>query len=138
MEEKPEVGIGVLIFKEGKVLFGKRKSKHANGVYAPPGGKLDFGETFVDCAKREVREETGLEIENVKFLCLGSMKQYSPKHWVNIGMTADWKSGEPKVIEPEKSEEWKWYDTENLPQPLLAIIPNYLEALKTGKNFFDN
>src|SRR6185369_16550479 len=117
-DEKPEVGIGVLIFKDGKILLGKRKSKHANGVFAPPGGKLEFMESFEDCAKREVREEAGIEITNLRFICLRNSKEYTPKHWVNIGLAADWLSGEPTVMEPEKSGEWKWYALDALPEPL--------------------
>ncbi len=46
MENKrPKVGLGVLIFKDGKVLLGKRKGAHGEGTWCPPGGHLEFGET---------------------------------------------------------------------------------------------
>ena len=64
-EEIPRVGIGVMIFKDNKVLFGKRKGSHGEGEYAFPGGHLDYMETIEDCAKRETFEETGIEIENI-------------------------------------------------------------------------
>lgn len=138
MEEplKPKVGIGVLIFKDGKLLMGKRSGAHGAGEYCGPGGHLEHMESFEECAKRETQEETGLEIENIRFLCVINVMAYAPKHYVNIGMIADWKSGEPQVLEPEKCEGWDWYDIDNLPEPLFSTIPNYVEAIKSGRNYF--
>ena len=132
-----KVGVGVMIFKDGKVLMGKRKGKHGDGEYAWPGRHLEFMESIVECAKRETKEETGIEIQNVKFLRLLNMKSYE-KHYVDIAVIADWQRGEPQLLEPEKCESWDWYDIEKLPSPVFAAIPSYLEALKTGRNFFDN
>lgn len=135
--ERPKVGIGVMIFKDGKVLLGKRKNAHGGGSYAWPGGHMEYMESFEDCAKRESKEEAGIEIQNIRFLRLMNLKTYAPKHYVDIGLVADWKSGEPQIMEPEKCEGWDWYDLDNLPQPLFDTIPNYIEAYKTGKNYFD-
>ncbi len=126
-----------MILKEGKVLLGKRKNAHGAGEYAWPGGHLEYMESFEECAKREVREEAGIEVKNVRFLLLTNLKTYAPKHYVDVGLVAEWESGEPKVMEPEKLEGWSWYDMNNLPQPLFSTIPSYLEAYATGKNFWD-
>lgn len=123
--------------KEGKVLLGKRISSHGTGEYAWPGGHMEHMESFEGCAKREVREETGIEIKNVRFVRLMNLKQYAPKHYVDIGLAADWESGEPQVMEPEKCEGWAWYALDALPEPLFGTLPTYFEAVKTGKNFWD-
>ena len=136
-EQRPRVGIGVMIVKDGKVLLGKRKGSHGTGEYAFPGGHMEYMESFEGCAKREVKEETGLEIEHVRFLRLQNLKSYAPKHYVDIGLIADWKSGEPRVMEPDKIGDWVWYDMDALPQPLFGTIMTYVEAYKTGKNFWD-
>lgn len=139
MDQKiPKVGIGVMIFKNGKVLMGKRKSSHGAGEYASPGGHLEFGESFEEGARRETREETGIEIENIKFRFLANLISYAGKHYVHIQLIADWKSGKPKVLEPEKCEGWDWYDLDDLPQPTFKTYDLLLESLKTGKNFFDS
>jgi len=135
---RPKVGIGVLVLKDGKALLGKRKNAHGDGEWCWPGGHLEYMESIVECGKREVREESGLEITNVRFLRLLNLKEYAPKHYVDIGLVADWQSGVPTIMEPDKIESWGWFDLDNLPQPLFATEPSYLEALKTGKNFFDN
>jgi 8-oxo-dGTP diphosphatase len=135
---RPKVGVGVLVFKDGKVLLGKRKNSHGQGEYAPPGGHMEYMESFEQTAKREVMEETGIEIENVRFLRLRNQKEYTPAHYINVGLAADWKSGEPKIMEPEKIEGWNWYNIDNLPMPLFAGVSTLIEAFETGKNFWDN
>ena len=132
-----KVGVGVMILKDGKVLMGNRKGKHGADEYGWPGGHLDYMESIVGCAKREVFEETGIQIKNIRFLRLLNMKEYS-RHYLDIAMTAEWESGEVELREPEKCEGWAWYDTDNLPKPLFAPVPTFFEALKTGQNFFDN
>jgi 8-oxo-dGTP diphosphatase len=136
-EQRPKIGIGVMIFKDGKVLLGKRKGSHGAGEYAWPGGHMEYMESFEGCAKREVQEEAGIEIENIRFLRLLNLKEYAPKHYVDIGLIADWKSGEPQIMEPDKIESWSWCDIEALPEPLFGALPTYFEAYKTGKNFWD-
>jgi 8-oxo-dGTP diphosphatase len=134
---KPKVGIGIMILKNGKVLLGKRKGSHGAGEYAFPGGHLEYMEFFKDCAVRETHEESGLEIENIRFQYLANIKKYAPKHYVHIGLTADWKSGEPKVLEPEKCEGWDWYDLKNLPNPMMEMSYLSIEYYKTGQNYLD-
>lgn len=126
-----------MVRKDGKVLIGKRKGSHGSGEYAWPGGHLEHMESIIECARREVKEETGMEIDNIRFLRLMNIKSYAPKHYVDIGLIADWKSGEPEVREPEKIEGWEWRDLEDLPEPLFSALPTYFESLKTGQNFWD-
>jgi 8-oxo-dGTP diphosphatase len=136
-EERTKVGVGVMIFKDGKVLLGKRKGSHGAGEYSFPGGHLEYLEGFEECARRETLEESGIEIKNVKFLWLKNTAFYTPKHYVHIGLIADWESGEPKNLEPEKCEGWDWYDLNNLPKPLFRLSETTFEAYKLGKNYYD-
>lgn len=135
---RPKVGVGVMVMKNGKILLGRRiDSDGSNGEYQFAGGHLEHLEKVVDCAKREVMEEAGIEIENVRFHCLNNTAKYLPKHYINVGVIADWKSGEPEVREPHKCAGWGWYDLDSLPTPLFESIPNFIQAYKTGENFFD-
>jgi 8-oxo-dGTP diphosphatase len=133
----PRVGVGVMVLKDNKVLIGKRKSSHGEGEYAWPGGHLEHLESVEECARREVREEAGIEIKNIKFLRLMNITKYAPKHFIDIAMVSEWESGEPQVLEPHKLESWEWRDMNDLPQPLFAPLPTYFEALKTGRTFWD-
>ena len=136
--DRPKVGIGLLIIKDGHILLGKRKSPHGQGEYGAPGGHLEGMESFESCALREFHEEAGetMKIKNLRFLCLTNLTKYAPKHYVDIGMVAEWESGEPTVGEPDKLETWGWYSIDALPQPLFGCLENYLEAYKTQQVYF--
>lgn len=134
--EYPKTGIAVMVIKDGKVLLGNRKGAHGEGTYAFPGGKLEWWESFEECAKRETREEAGIEIGNIRFLRLLNFKYYD-KHFVDVGLLVDWKSGESAIMEPEKCDGWAWYDIENVPEPLFEGCRSAIEAYTTGKNYFD-
>lgn len=55
-----------MIQNQDKVLLLDRQHDHFNG-FIPPGGKVEFPESFVECAIREVKEETGLDVKNLKY-----------------------------------------------------------------------
>lgn len=136
-EQHVRVGTGVWICKDGKVLLGKRKGDLAGGEYANPGGHFEYMESLEQSIRREIREETGIEVENIRFAFLQNVKEYAPKHYVGINFIADWKSGEPTVMEPEKCERWDWYALDAFPELLFVTGKAFLEMQKTGKNFFD-
>lgn len=133
----PRVGIAVLVMKNGKLLLGKRKGSHGANEYASPGGHLEHMESFEACARREVREETGMEIGEVRFLRVLNIRDYAPKHYVDVAFVAEWKSGEPVVCEPDKVESWAWYDLDALPSPLFRTMPTALEALRGPRRCWD-
>lgn len=118
--ERPKVGVGVLIVKDGKVLMGKRKGAHGTGTWTSPGGHLEFGESWEACAIREAREETGIEIKNVRFFSATNdvYPKEEQKHYITIVMLSDWHAGEVENREPEKCERWEWFRWEDLPEPL--------------------
>lgn len=135
-ENRAKVGVGVFIVKDGKVLLGKRKNAHGADEYGGPGGHLEYGETADQTAVREIAEECGIKVKNLRMLCVSDLLTYFPKHYIDIGFAADWKSGEPKVLEPHKLESWDWYDLDNLPNNLFGCFTAYIESYKTGKRYF--
>lgn len=122
-EKHPRVGTGVFIVKDGKILIGQRKGIHGDGTWCPPGGHLEFGETWEECVRRETQEEAGIEIENVQFAgVVDNHNQEWETHYITIFMRADYLSGEPRNCEPEKCSGWKWVTWETLPSPLFAPV----------------
>ena len=130
MKERPKVGIGVILIKEGKILLGERLASHGSGTWAIPGGHLEFGESFEDTARREVEEETSLTDVEVKELISVSNDRVYEKHFVSVGMLVEWKSGKPYAAEPEKSTNWTWFSPDELPNiiflPSKRVIDNWL------------
>ncbi|MFZ2205396.1 MAG: NUDIX domain-containing protein [Minisyncoccia bacterium] len=138
-EHITKVGVGVMVFKDGKVLMTKRQGSHGAGEHSFPGGHLDYMESFEDCAMRETKEECGIEIKNIKFLYVTNVMKYAPKHYVHIGVVADWASGEPQILEPEKAEEWIWYDLDKLPEgPMFEFCKLAFDSYKTGKVYYSS
>ena len=136
-EQRPKVGVGVMVIKDGKVLLGKRLVAHGEGEYSFPGGHLEYMESVRECAQRETMEEAGIMISNIRFIALTNIANHPPKHYLTIGMVADWESGDPVVMESDKLESWSWYDIDNLPTPLFNAIPNFIRAYKGGNVFYD-
>jgi 8-oxo-dGTP diphosphatase len=142
MEEKKKVGIGfgVMILKDGKLLLGRRHDDpekassllNGAGTWTMPGGKLHFGETFEEGAKREVLEETGITLNKMNVICV-NQDIIETAHFITIGLFSDAFSGEPKVIEPDEITEWRWFDLNNLPSPIYFPSAKVLENYKQKK-----
>lgn len=86
------VGVGVLARHPdtGHLLLGRRTVNHGQGCYSFPGGHLQYGEEFVACAARELREETGLTLQTSKHnetkvvATLNNIFHETQKHYVTI------------------------------------------------------
>jgi 8-oxo-dGTP diphosphatase len=139
MDKKVGVGFGVMIFKDNKVLLGRRHEDpnkadselHGEGTWTMPGGKMDFGESFEDSAFRETHEETSLKLNKDKLKLISLTNDRVPDaHFVTIGFLTDEFEGEPQVMEPDEITEWKWFSLDNLPEnmffPSKKIVKNYL------------
>jgi 8-oxo-dGTP diphosphatase len=58
----PIVGVGGVVVQDGRALIVKRAHEPRKGEWSLPGGIVELGETLVDAVRREIREETGLEV----------------------------------------------------------------------------
>lgn len=142
MPPQVRVGVGVFILspsssstpnnpnsnpKNPTFLLGIRLNSHGSGTQALPGGHLEFGETFEECAIREVMEETGLQITKPKFLTATNDfisssssgrkgEEEDKKHYVTVFMVCERlnQEDEPENREPEKCGGWEWVDWESL------------------------
>lgn len=117
--KRPKVGLGCFIIykktdclNELKILVGKRKKASGKNQWALPGGHLEFGESWSQCASRETKEETNLNINNNKwefaFVCNSMpMKNNEKLHYVCIMMKSIY-DGKSKIInnEPDKCFGW--------------------------------
>lgn len=126
---RPRVGIGVYIVKDGKVLLGERIGSHQANTFCAPGGHLEFGESWEECAQRETAEETGIKIKNIRYIGLtNDVMEKDGVHSVTIAMLADWEDGEPKIMEPEKCLGWKWYLLNEIPERKAKFLASFLES----------
>ena len=99
-------GVGVIIVNpQGEILLGKRCGSHAP-FWSIPGGHLDAGETFEQCAQREIAEETGLIIDPPRFVGVSNNLQTwraEGKHTVSICLQVAHPGGEAELKEPRQT-----------------------------------
>ncbi len=131
--QRPLVAVGVIIRnKDGKILLGERLRSHGAGTYQIPGGHMEYGKSFEETARDEVREETGLtDLTFVKVFALNNEVVYG-KHYVNLGFLMECERGEPGNPEPEKSRNWKWYGLDELPSPIFAPSKGMIDSYQSG------
>ena len=132
MNQKVSVGIGVILLKDRMVLVGKRKGKKHEGFFSIPGGLLEPGESFEDCARREIFEEAGIILMDCRVVCITNNLETSKKegiHNVSVILASSHFVGEPINCEPEKCYGWQWVSLTNLPEP-------HFEASKIGISHF--
>jgi 8-oxo-dGTP diphosphatase len=126
MEKQVKVGCIVIIIKNGKLLLGKRKNVYGDGSWGLPGGHLEYGEKLVEAAKRELKEEIGVEAAGLEFA--GIIDDIRPhQHYLQVTFRLKEAPEEVKNIEPERCEEWRYFDLDNLPE---NIFEGHIEAIR--------
>ncbi len=132
-EPRPLVGMGVLVMRDGRVLLGRRKGAHGAGYYAAPGGHIELGDSLAETARREVWEECGLRIEDIRLLSVGTYIWGESKHYVDVDVVCQAPEGEPQNCEPDRCEGWAWYSLDDLPEPLFIVTQNMIASLRAGR-----
>jgi len=128
MSTRPKVGVGVFVTSPshpGCVLLGKRRGSAGAGTWALPGGHLEQGESWEECAARETLEETSLVVDRVRVATvLNVVDRETDYHYVVVFMAATAAAGaEPINAEPDKCEGWQWFDWHGeLPSPLFRPL----------------
>ncbi len=126
-KERPLVGVSVLVRNNDHILLVKRHHVHGDGTWTVPGGHLEFGESFEERAVQEAKEETGVEIKNVKFRVItNDVFEQEHKHYITVWMESVYVSGEPHVAAPYEESEVGWFPWNALPQPLFLPFQHLL------------
>ena len=132
MKEELKLGVGVLIEKNGKILLGKRCEGWADGTWTLIGGKLKPGESFIEGAKREAKEETGLEINDLE-LITKNKDDINGITYITFGLKPKIVKGRPKAMEPNQIERWEWFDHKKLPKPMYVPSKKMIEQYYSKK-----
>lgn len=100
--------------EEGEVLAVRLDKEKKDGVWVPPGGKLEKGETLRQGVEREVEEELGVDIEVGEIVGISEVNYGGDENWVFVLYSAEIVSGEPKPMEEGKTLETKYIEKEKL------------------------
>lgn len=95
--------------------------------------RKEMFESMWEGAKREIKEETNLDIDNLELF--GASDDISTdRHFVTLQIIAKSSSGELIVMEPEKEDKWEWFDLNDLPKniysPSKKFINDYINKIK--------
>ena len=134
----PGTGLGVLLFNdEGKILLIKRNDDalkaasdmHLEGTWTLPAGKIKYGETIFEAARRKAMQEVNLSIDDLSIISIADdINEYA--HFITLGILARMWNGEINLGDSEEQVEYDWFDIKHLPinlcEPSKNIIDNYL------------
>ena len=137
--EFPKIGIATIVKAGGLILLGKRINSHGNGTWSFPGGKLEKYESFFDCAKRELYEETGLlegidvtYISKDPIAITNDFFKKEGEHYITLFLKAEQISGKfAEVKEKDKCKCWEYTHWDNIingkRDPLFLPIQNLIK-----------
>lgn len=106
----PTPAVIVRVEKEGQILLARHVQRIPH-LWTCLAGYVELGESLEDAVRREVREEVGLEVDDVQYV--------ASQHWpypnqLMVGFRAQWRAGELK-LQPEELSEARWFDPAHLP-----------------------
>ena len=109
--QRPFLAVSAAIVRDGKVLVVRRARKPALNLYTMPGGVVEAGETLFAAVRREVREETTLDIEPVALAghreaIMRDAHGKVERHFIIMCFAARWLSGEPVLNEELDDARW--------------------------------
>lgn len=133
-QQFPEPTVGAMIFNAEGKLFLMKTHKWGN-KYAIPGGHIEMGETMVDALKREIKEETNLDIHNIQFLCFQEFIYddafYEKRHFIFFDYVCETDSTD--VILNDEAQEYVW-----APLSDIASLPVEPYTMKTIRYYMEN
>ncbi|CAL1240967.1 NUDIX hydrolase [Candidatus Methylocalor cossyra] len=109
MIPEPAIGVGALVFDDrGRILLIRRDQEPAVGLWSLPGGRLEPGESLVQCCVREVREETGLTVRPGPIVAVVE-RRIDPFHYVIVDFLATLaQPGSPPPVPASDASEARW------------------------------
>lgn len=126
------VGCGAFIVNEKNELLLQLRNKAPEKEYwSIPGGRVELFETFEQAVKREVKEETGVDVEVVRLLGIcDHIIENEERHWVSPSYLCKIVKGEPQIMEPTKHLDMKWFSLENLPEKITITTQDAIQKYK--------
>ncbi|KAJ2847771.1 Vacuolar protein sorting-associated protein 20 [Coemansia brasiliensis] len=136
MAQQVRVGVGCFIVRrisnKTQFLLGQRQDGLSPGTWGLPGGHLDFGETWEACARREVLEETGLDISAFQHVAT-SNDIFENSHYVEIIMAGEFDCRQTvKLMEPDKCQQWVWVSWDELQGQAVPLRDACTESKSAG------
>ena len=132
------IDVHIILRRHSKILLLRRAGNvYASGLLCLPSGHLEQGESVLDAAIRETKEETGIVLDPAVLPLALSIHQRNPGGHTRIGFAFEpsrWQ-GEPANCEPAKCSELVWASPDTLPVATVAYTAAILRAVGRGDTF---
>ncbi len=107
---RPKVGVGVYIVNDNnEVLLLLRNASHGSGTWCPPGGHMEYGESFFETGARDTND----------------IYTEETKHYITLHLRAKNYKGEEKIMETDKASDMKWFSLNALPKNMFLSAKNF-------------
>ena len=121
----------LILIKDNKILLTRRfNTGWQDGNYSVVAGHLDGNETFLQAMVREAEEEANINLEEKHLNVVHVMHRKSDDERIDFFIQArNWK-GIPKIMEPNKCNDMKWFDINDLPNNTIPYIRQAIENIQ--------
>jgi 8-oxo-dGTP diphosphatase len=123
--ERPLIGVGAVVVRDGALLMIRRGKEPYAGRWSVPGGTLEHGEYLTDAVRREVLEETGVDVEVGDLL--GILELWREPHYVILDYVAT-PTGDAEPRPGDDASEVRWVPLDEIPS--LECTPRFVETLR--------
>jgi 8-oxo-dGTP diphosphatase len=120
-----------ILIEDGKILLIKRSREPGEGKWAIPGGRIEDDETAIECMKREMKEETGIDIEIISMVGLYSDPRRDPRKIIAASYLVKRTGGSLRA--GDDAGEAKWFDLDSLPELAFDHAKIVSDALRQSK-----
>jgi len=129
------LAVYVLLWRDGRILALQRQNTgYMDGLWCPPAGGVDLGESVAQCAVRECAEEVGVSIDPDSLTLLHTMHRLTPERYViDLFFQADF-TGQPLNAEPHKAAAIEWVDPSG-DWPWMTYIPQAFQHMQNDSAF---
>lgn len=129
--------VHTLVMRDGRLLLLRRAGTgYRDGWYVLPGGHLRAGEGVLDCAARELVEETGLSAAPERLRPAAVLPYRSDgEHGIDFIVRCESVTGVARIAEPDRCDDLGWWPADALPERTAPYIPLALAMLERGEWF---
>lgn len=125
LRESDDLPIGInfiIVNNNNQILLGRRINCYGSGTYSLFGAKLKNGESIEECVIREAKEELDINVKDIKVLNIAST--ITTRHMLQIGVLIDKYEGIPKILEPHKCDDIRFFNLDELPELFVGTKAN--------------
>jgi 8-oxo-dGTP pyrophosphatase MutT (NUDIX family) len=115
--------------KGNKVLLSRRyQTGWMDGKYSLIAGHIDGNESVFTAMIREASEEAGIRVRKKDLIPVKIMHRKSDREYIDFFFVAKKWNGTPKIMEPEKCDDLRWFPLNKLPRNLLAYVKEVIDS----------